>query len=51
VETKTQFGIEWNATFEIDGEAFITQDREGRVTTIHGYPTAQIAAASAGRIP
>ena len=50
IDTPTTFGIEWNAEFEISGELFTVIERSGRVTSIAGYPTAQIAAACEGRI-
>jgi hypothetical protein len=41
-DTPTQFGIEWNADYQIDGDAFIVADRSGGVRTIIGYPTREI---------
>lgn len=45
IDTPAQFAIEWKALFRIQGEAFTVQERTGNVVTIHGYPTAEIAAA------
>jgi hypothetical protein len=50
IDTPTTFGIDWNAEFEISEELFTVIDRAGRVTSIAGYPTAQIAAACEGRV-
>ena len=44
VESQTTFAVDWPARFEIDGETFIVVEKAGRVVTIHGYPTAGIAA-------
>ncbi|MBT9161040.1 MAG: DUF5679 domain-containing protein [Dehalococcoidia bacterium] len=41
-ETPTDFSIEWNAEYRIDGDAFIVIERPGRIKTIFGYPTAEI---------
>ena len=45
VDTPTQFIIEWNADFTIQGALFLVRERTGRVIEIDGYPTAEIAAA------
>lgn len=45
VDTPTQFIIEWNADFTIEGALFLVRERTGRVIEIDGYPTAEIAAA------
>jgi len=37
-----QFSVQWEAVFAIDGEFFTVGDEDGRVTSIHGYPTGQI---------
>jgi hypothetical protein len=50
VDTPTTFAIEWNAKFEISDETFIVSERSGKVTSILGYPTVQIANACAGRM-
>ena len=44
-ETVERFAIEWAGTFRIDSEAMIFTDNAGKVRTIVGYPTRQIAAA------
>jgi hypothetical protein len=45
-ETDTSFAIEWKGHYRIEGPAFIYADRHtGRVTTILGYPTQEIAQA------
>ena len=48
IDSAETFAIEWQAVFAIDGDAFIVQERSGRVVAIHGYPTAEIAAACRG---
>lgn len=45
VDTPDTFAIEWNAKFEIDGNAFLVLERDGKVRTVIGYPTDQIAEA------
>jgi hypothetical protein len=45
IETPTNFGVEWNASYQIDGEAFIVAERSGRIKTIFGYPTREISLA------
>ena len=42
------FAIEFTATFAIEGEAFVVQEKSGRVIAIQGYPTAEISAACQG---
>jgi hypothetical protein len=43
-ETDTRFAIRWKGEYRIDGTAFVYIDRDsGRVVTILGYPTHQIA--------
>lgn len=51
VDTPTTFQIEWNAQFEISREVFTVIERTGRVRSIVGYPTEQIARACAGQLP
>lgn len=48
IDTPTTFGIEWTATFAIDGAAFVVRERSGRVVAIDGYPTLEISAACRG---
>lgn len=45
IETHTQFGIEWTATYRIDGNLFIVTERSGQTRTIFGYPTEEISRA------
>ena len=42
IDDGSQFSIQWEAVFAIDGEFFTVGDEDGRVTTIHGYPAGQI---------
>ena len=51
VETPEQFGIEWNSTYEIEGDVFIVTDRAEQVRAIMGYPVQAIrdAIRQAGR--
>jgi len=43
-ETDTTFAINWKGNYHIDGSAFVYIDQaSGRVVTIFGYPTSQIA--------
>jgi hypothetical protein len=43
-ETDTNFAVAWTGHYRINGAAFIYSDRaSGRVITIVGYPTDQIA--------
>jgi hypothetical protein len=43
-EAEKSFGVGWEGRYEIVGSAFVFSDDEsGRVTTILGYPTRQIA--------
>ena len=43
-ETDTNFAIGWKGNYHIEGRAFVYADREaGRIITILGYPTANIA--------
>jgi hypothetical protein len=44
-ETSTQFGIEWTATYRIDGDIFIIAEQSGRSRTILGCPTDEISQA------
>ena len=41
-ETPDNFSIEWTASYQIEGDAFITLDRSGRMRTIFGYPVKAI---------
>jgi hypothetical protein len=43
-ETDTNYAIGWKGNYRIEGRAFIYIDRKsGRIITILGYPTAEIA--------
>ena len=43
-ETDTTFAIGWKGRYRIEGTAFVYADNDsGRVTTILGYPTGQLA--------
>ena len=43
-ETDTTFAIAWKSCYRIEGPAFVYADNDsGRVTTILGYPTDQLA--------
>jgi hypothetical protein len=44
-ETADTFAIDWNTSYQIKGEQFITTDRASRVRTIIGYPISDIAQA------
>ena len=48
IDDPDTFAIEWTACFAIEGEAFVVQEKSGRVVVIHGYPTAEISAACQG---
>jgi hypothetical protein len=49
-ETATNFGIEWNAEYRIEGDRFIVAEQSGRIRTIIGYPTREILRAVRGVI-
>ena len=42
VKTPDKFAIEWNATYQIEGDKFIVISNSGQVKTIIGYPTEEI---------
>jgi hypothetical protein len=43
-ETDTTFAIAWQGCYRIEGPAFVYSDNDtGRITTIVGYPTEQLA--------
>ena len=43
-ETDTNYAIGWKGNYRIEGRAFVYIDRKsGRIITILGYPTAEIA--------
>ncbi|MDI6769181.1 MAG: hypothetical protein QMD04_05840 [Anaerolineales bacterium] len=41
-DTTTQFGIEWTATYHIEGDTFIVREESGQKRIIIGYPTREI---------
>jgi hypothetical protein len=45
VETSTSFGIEWSASYRIDGDKVVVVSQPGRVQVFFGYPTAEISRA------
>lgn len=49
LETPDTFGIEWPASFAIEGEDFVVQKHSGGILVKHGYPTPEILAACGGR--
>jgi hypothetical protein len=48
LETDSSFQIGWNAQYEIQKDAFVVATADGRVRTITGYPTEEIARAIRG---
>jgi hypothetical protein len=42
VETSDKFTIEWNATYQIEGDKFFVISNSGQAKTIIGYPTEEI---------
>jgi hypothetical protein len=42
VETPEKFAIEWNVTYQIEGDKFVVIQKSGQVRTILGYPTEEI---------
>ena len=41
-ETPSEFGIEWNATYRIDGDQFLVTEPPAQIRTILGYPIQEI---------
>ncbi len=41
-ETTTNFSIEWNADYRIEGNVFVIAERSGQIKSILGYPTKEI---------
>jgi hypothetical protein len=39
IENRTQFLIEWNADYRIEGDVFTVAERTGSVRSVIGYPT------------
>ena len=50
VETPTQFAIDWEASYAIDGDAFCVRHRSGKMSVIMGYPVAEIQQAIARHV-
>jgi hypothetical protein len=45
IETNTQFAIEWDHDYAMEGDVFATRVKKtGQVTTVHGYPVQAILA-------
>ncbi len=42
----TNFGIDWKASYCIEGDTFLVIDQSGQVKSIMGYPTREISQAS-----
>ena len=42
VETPEKFAIEWNVTYQIEGDKFVVIQKSGQVRTILGYPAEEI---------
>ena len=42
VETPEKFAIEWNVTYQIEGDKFVVIQKSGQLRTILGYPTEEI---------
>src|SRR6266480_107714 len=43
-ETDSSFAIDWKGHYRIEGAAFVYTDRDtGRITTVLGYPTSNLA--------
>jgi hypothetical protein len=47
IETPERYMIEWDMTFRIEGDAFISLDSAGREHAIVGYPIGEIGQATA----
>ncbi len=45
METPQNYAIEWDHVFHIHDQAFTTESRDGKITTIMGYPIPEIQAA------
>ncbi|MCU0782447.1 MAG: hypothetical protein MUF81_00075 [Verrucomicrobia bacterium] len=45
-ENRKQFGVEWNARYEINGELFQVADDSGSVRGILGYPVHELVLSS-----
>ncbi|MCX6163044.1 MAG: hypothetical protein NTV87_17125 [Ignavibacteriae bacterium] len=42
IDTATQFGFNWDYSYEIEGEQFITLNKSGQIRRIFGYPVKEI---------
>ncbi len=42
IETASQFGIEWQANYKIEGEQFIVFEQSGQIRSIFGYPIREL---------
>jgi hypothetical protein len=49
-ETAVSFGIEWNANYRVDGDAFIVAEHSGQTKMILGYPTRELLQAMRGAL-
>jgi hypothetical protein len=45
-ETTTNFSIEWEANYQIDGDVFIVTEWSGQTRAVLGYPTREILRAT-----
>ena len=50
IETATNFAIDWDYQYQIDGEVFTVTNRVGRTSSIMGYPLQQIESAIGRRM-
>lgn len=48
-ETSKNYSIEWEASYQINGNAFIVCKKSGQIKTIVGYPTKEILRLSGKR--
>lgn len=42
IETASQFGIDWQANYKIEGEQFIVFEQSGHTYSIFGYPIREL---------
>jgi hypothetical protein len=42
IETSSQFAIDWQANFQIEGEQFVVFERSGQTRSIFGYPIREL---------
>jgi hypothetical protein len=45
IETEERFAIEWDRTYQIEGDLFVSANTSHRITAVAGYPTRQIVEA------